>query len=80
MEELERIVEALKNGETTSTDDWQAVAEYYALKGKTDAETITNIERFVFDNFSFEAAAENLYVYFGADRSANIWQCKSTGV
>ena len=75
MEELERIIEALKNGETTFTDDWQAVAEYYSLKGETDAETITNIEKFVLDNFPFEAAAENPYVYFGTDGNANIWQC-----
>ena len=74
MEELERIIEALKNGETTSTDDWQAVAEYYYLVGETDAETITNIEKFVLDNFSIEAAAENPYVYFETDGNANIWQ------
>ena len=75
MEELERIIEALKKGEATSDKDWEAVAEYFSLKGKTDAETITNIERFVLDNFSFEAAAENPYVYFGTDGNANIWQC-----
>ena len=75
MEELERIIEKIKNGEGTSLEDWKAVAEYYSLKGKTDAETITNIERFVLDNFSFEAAAENPYVYFGTDGNANIWQC-----
>ena len=29
MEELERIIEALKKGEATSDKDWEAVAEYW---------------------------------------------------
>ncbi len=63
-EALQRIFEALKVGEETTTEDWTII--FSNLVGNSDAETIINVQNFIKENFSFEieAGAEG-YAYFG---------------
>ena len=75
MDALGRIKEAIANGKNSTKGDWEDVFNQYKLCGKSDAETIQNIQKFVSENFSFSSPdAEAAYVYFGNDGKVAMWE------
>lgn len=60
---LQRILVSLDEGKDTKTEDWRII--FKSLVGVDDAETISKVQKFIKDNFSFkiENGAEGIAYY-----------------